>query len=164
MNHYLFYAVSFQLILVAWFDLKKKTISNYWPVLNALTAIAVYLIFPQIFEFSWAIFLFPVGYIVIGFLLFLMGIMGAGDSKYLASLFLVLPVQYHLPFFEKLLIATILIGGILLTFKIVMNFSKLKAYMWAQYWKGLKETIRSKFSYAPVILLAWIFLGVQEWR
>ena len=164
MNHYLFYAISFQLMLVAWFDLKKKTISNYWPVLNLLTAIAVYLSLPQTFEFSWAIFLFPIGFIVIGFLLFLVGIMGAGDSKYLASLFLVIPVQYHLPFFEKLLIATILIGGILLTFKIIMNFSKLRAYMWAQYWKGLKETIRSKFSYAPVILLAWIILGVQEWR
>jgi prepilin peptidase CpaA len=164
MNHYLFYAISSQLMLVAWFDLKKKTISNYWPLFNTLVAIIAYLAFPQTYEFNWEILFFPLGFIVIGFLLFLMGIMGAGDSKYLASLFLVIPVQYHLPFFEKLLIATILIGGFLLSFKVVMNFSKLKAYMWAQYWNGLKETIRSKFSYAPVILLAWILLGVQEWR
>lgn len=164
MNAYVFYAIAFQLLFVAWFDLRKKTISNYWPLINLTLAFILYLAFPDVYLFSWELLLFPVGFILIGFVLFLMGIMGAGDSKYLASLFLIIPYQYHFAFFEKLLLTTIMVGGLLLSLKVLRNFSTLKAYLWSHHWSGLKETIRSRFSYAPVIFLAWIVLGALEWK
>jgi prepilin peptidase CpaA len=164
MNPYVFFAITFQLLLVAWFDLRQKTISNNWPLINFALSLILYLAFPGGYPFTWNIFLFPIGFIVIGFLLFLMGIMGAGDSKYLASLFLIIPYQYHFAFFEKLLLTTIIVGGLLLILKVLRNFSTLRAYLWSHHWKGLKETIRSRFSYAPVIFLAWIALGALEWK
>lgn len=164
MNTIIFALILIQLLIVALIDFKTKKISNYWVVGNILLTVVCYIAFPYLYPFTWELFLFPVGFVVVGFILFLMGIMGAGDSKYLAALFGIIPVEFHLPFFEKLLLSTILIGSILLAYKTVINLKLIRAYLWSQYWQGLKDIIKSKFSYAPVILLAWLLLGVQEWK
>ena len=153
-----------ELLCVAGIDLKTQKISNKWALLNIVLSIAFHVIFSSLYPFSWEIFLFPVGFIVIGFFLFLLNIMGAGDSKYLASLFLIIPAEFHLLFFEKLLLATIFIGAVLLTFKVLKNFSQVKAYFISRYWAGIKQLIKSRFSYAPVILIAWLLLGGELWR
>lgn len=163
MNHFIFALIAIELMGVAWIDLRTKKISNFWSLLNIAAAAGLYLFLPQLYPFSWEIIFFPVGFIVIGFCFFLMGIMGAGDSKFLASLFLMIPVEYHLPFFEKLLLTTMVVGGLRLGFKLFKEFRKIKAYLWSQYWQGLKDTIRSRMSYAPVIFLAWLVLGMELW-
>ncbi|HXH73377.1 MAG TPA: prepilin peptidase [Bacteriovoracaceae bacterium] len=160
-NLFLYSFIAIQLFIVAWIDLKTKVISNYWHLLNLLVAIVIYVVQPD--TFKWEVFLFPLGYVLTGFMLFLAGIMGAGDSKYLASLCLVIPLEFHLPFFEALLLTTMMVGALLLSSRIVKNFQKLRAYAWTRYWQGIKDVIKSEFSYAPVIFLAWIYLGVSLW-
>lgn len=162
MNGTIYYLIFLQLLIVAWLDLRTRKISNYWVIGNLLAVPFLYYFSPEHYAFDWGLFLFPVGFIVVGFFFFLVGIMGAGDSKYLASLFLLLPIEYHLPFFEKLLLATITVGSLLLAWKLIKNFSKLRAYFLSQYWQGLKDVIKSKFSYAPVILLAWVMMRFQK--
>lgn len=152
-----------ELLIVSVVDLKKKKISNIWFVLNIALAVIFHFSMKETFPFSAEMFIFPLGWILGGFLLFLLKIMGAGDSKYLASLFLVVPVEYHMVLFGKLVSSTLIVGIILVTMKIIKDFKTLKAYTLARYWAGILETIRSRFSYAPVILLAWILFGAHIW-
>ena len=153
-----------ELLLVAWIDFKTQKISNLWPLVNIVIAIILHITLKNYYPLAWETFIFPVGFIVIGFILFLLRIMGAGDSKYLASLFLIVPAEWHFLFFEKLILTTILIGSILLLFRVSKNYAQFKAYFISRYWVGLKELIKSRFSYAPVIFVAWILLGVDQWR
>lgn len=160
----LFTLVLFQLLVVGWIDFKTKKISNRWVLFNLVWALGLYLGWNGLYPFNWEIFIFPVSFVFIGFFLYLIKIMGAGDSKYLASLFLIVPLEFHMLFFEKLLIATICTGAILLTYRILKNGAKLKAYLINHYWEGIRLTLQSRFSYAPVIFLAWVMLGFDIWR
>jgi len=163
MNTYIYSVIGIQLLCVSWIDFKHKTISNLWSVGNFILSLSLHLLFKESYPFSFEVFLFPAGFILFGFIFYLTGIMGAGDSKYLASLFLVIPVEYHLPYFESLATTTIMVGGVLITFKIIRNFSQLRAHFLSHHWQGLKDVIKSRFSYAPVMLLAWILLGGKLW-
>ena len=164
MSPIIFGLILIQLLAVAWIDLKTHKISNRWAMLNVLLSVVFHIFFRSYYPLDWEVLLFPVGFIVIGFFLFLFNIMGAGDSKYLASLFLIVPVELHLGFFERLLLSTMLVGAFLLTAKVIKNFTQLRAYFIGHYWSGIKGIIKSRFSYAPVILIAWIILGVNQWR
>jgi prepilin peptidase CpaA len=163
MNSLLYGFIALQLFIVAWIDLKSKVISNYWHFLNIFSGIILYIFMTEIFLLTWNLLLFPVGFILVGFLLFWVGIMGAGDSKYLASLYLIIPPDKHFPFFESLLVCTIAAGAFLLSYRTIKNFKTLRAYVWSRHWQGIKEVIKSEFSYAPVIFLAWLSLGAKLW-
>jgi prepilin peptidase CpaA len=153
-----------ELLLVAWIDLQTKKISNYWSIANFFVGVFLVLLLPLNHPFSIELLYFPVGFVVIGFCLFLAGIMGAGDSKFIATFFLMIPVGLHLPFFEKLLISTILVGALLLLFRVSTNFSTFRAYLISRHFRGIRELVRSRFSYAPVILLAWVLTGLSFLR
>jgi prepilin peptidase CpaA len=155
--------VLIQLLAVSWIDIKIKKISNRWFLLNTALSMGCYLFLRNEYPWDWTILIFPVSIVIVGFLLFLVDIMGAGDSKYLSSLFLLTPPSLQMLLLEKLVYSTAVVGIVLLTFKLIRDFQKIKAYALITYWKGLKDTIRSRFSYAPVILLAWVLLGVQQW-
>lgn len=159
-----FSLVLFELITVAWIDFKSEKISNKWILINCFASILFHLLARNLYPLDWGVFIFPVGFIVVGFFLYLMNVMGAGDSKFLASLFLVIPLEFHLPFFEKLVISTLLTGGILFLYRILVNGSKIKAYFLSRSWEGIREALKSRFSYAPVIFLAWIILGLNIWK
>lgn len=163
MNPVIFSLLTLQLLVVSWLDIKHHKISNRWVLLNLVLSPILYFTLPESYTFHWEVLLFPVGFIVVGFLFFLMGIMGAGDSKYLAALFLLLPVELHMLFFEGLLTATMIVGSIMLSFTVYKKHRELRAFLLAQYWQGFKDIIKSRFSYAPVICLAWIYLGVRLW-
>lgn len=164
MSSIVFAVVLAELLAVSWIDLKIKKISNYWPLVNIVVATSLYIFMRDVYVLDWEVLIFPLGFIVIGFFLFLAHIMGAGDSKYLASLFLLVPTEYHFIFFEKLLTVTIVVGAVFFSFKILRNFSQFKAYFLGRYWEGIRSLIKSRFSYAPVILIAWILLGVDQWK
>lgn len=153
-----------ELLIVGWIDYKTQKISNKWIFVNLATAVVLYIVARDLYPLSWEILIFPVGFIVIGFLLFLLNVMGAGDSKFLASLFLLIPLEYQLLFFEKLVVSTIITGSILLTFKVISERERLKAYLLSRYWPGIRDTIKSRFSYAPVVTVAWILLGFNLWK
>ncbi len=153
-----------ELLIVAWVDFKTCKISNKWLLFNCLLAVAFYFILPDVYRFSWEVFVFPIGFIVGGFFLYLANIMGAGDSKFLASLFLMTPLEFHYSYFEKLVLSTVITGAILLLYRISVNGGKIRAYLVSRHWEGIKEIFKSRFSYAPVILLAWLLLGRSLWN
>ena len=159
----IFGLILIQLIAVGWIDYRTEKISNNWVVLNIVVSVLLHVFLGNLYPLSWEVLIFPLGFIIIGFLLFLMHIMGAGDSKYLASLFLIIPLEYQILFFEKLVLSTIFTGSILLLYKIITHREKLKAYFISRYWGGIKQTIQSRFSYAPVVTVAWILLGFNIW-
>lgn len=163
MSLWVFFLILTQLILVSWIDIKIKKISNLWLLLNTLLAVSLHFILPESYPWDWASLIFPIGWIVLGFFLYLIKVMGAGDSKYLASLFLIIPLELQGPMFEKIVYSTLVVGMVTLLFKIAKDFQKIRAYAFISNWKGLIENIRSEFSYAPVILIAWILLGAQRW-
>jgi prepilin peptidase CpaA len=160
----IFTLVLIQLLVVGWIDYKTQKISNYWILVNAAASVILHITVRTLYPLSWEVLLFPVGFIIIGFFLYLLHIMGAGDSKYLASLFLVVPLEFHLLFFSKLVLSTILVGAFLLAIRVIKNGAQLKAYFISHYWEGIRQLIKSRFSYAPVILLAWLIVGIDLWN
>jgi prepilin peptidase CpaA len=85
--------------------------------------------------------------------------MGGGDTKYLFSLFLLIPISLQGKVFYFLLISTIIIGGFLLIQNTLKNFKPL----WKAILDGNTQEVKSyfgtKFSYAPVILVTWLWVG-----
>ena len=81
--------ISIEIILVSLIDLKERKISNWWSILNIGVFFVLLYLFPSLYHFSWKTFIFPSVFFVAGFILFLMRIMGGGDSKYLSSIFLI---------------------------------------------------------------------------
>lgn len=160
----IFFLIFIQLVVVGWVDFKTQKISNNWFFVNIGASVLLHIFMQQYYPLTWEMLIFPVGIVVVGFFLYLAHVMGAGDSKYLASLFFVIPLELHLPFLEKIVVSTIFTGFSLLIFRFVKEGPKLKAYFMNSYWEGIKNTIKSRFSYAPVILVAWILLGLQLWK
>jgi prepilin peptidase CpaA len=163
MMPWIYFLILAELIVVSWIDIKIKKISNYWFLFNLILSLCLYLFYPLNYPWQWAALIYPVGWILVGFGLYVLGIMGAGDSKFLASLFLIIPLDHQYNMLEKILYSTMVVGVVFLAIKITKDFKKIKAYALSSYWQGLKESIRSSFSFAPVILLAWILFGVEKW-
>jgi prepilin peptidase CpaA len=159
-----FIVVMIELLFVGWIDFKTKKISNYWVILNVILSIGLYMMASDVYHLSLNILIFPLGFIVAGFILFLLNIMGAGDSKFLASLFLLTPSEYQIILFEKILLSTIVTGALLLSFSFVRNRKVLIAFMINRHWRGIRDIIKSRFSYAPVISVAWLLLGRDLWK
>jgi prepilin peptidase CpaA len=162
MNPYLFSLLFLELIVVSTIDVRTKKISNLWSVFHVVLFIGLSVWSQEMPSVQH--FYFPVGIFVVGFILYLFHIMGAGDSKFLATLFLLVPTPLHMLFMEKLLTVTIFVGTILLIMKFVKSAAKIKAYLMTFYFKALKAEIHSRFSYAPVILVAWALFGITLWQ
>ncbi len=162
MNLVLYGILLAELFVVSFIDIRTKKISNLWSIAHVALFAGL-----QIYSGEWpelTHFVFPLGMIVVGFILFLFHIMGAGDSKYLASIFLLIPTPLHMPFMEKLLTVTIFVGTLLVLMKFVKSAAKIKVYLMTFYFKALKSEIHSRFSYAPVILVSWILFGATLWQ
>jgi len=154
-----FIFLGLELILVAYLDFTKKKISNFWPILNLLIFFVIILFFRGTYSLTFEHFYFPVGILIVGFFLFLVGVMGPGDTKYLFSLFLLLPFQDQKILFFCLIYVTILVGSILLLLHAIQNFGKIVLALKSVSWGPLKGVFKTKFTYAPLILMAWIWYG-----
>lgn len=152
-----------ELLYVGWIDFKTQKISNKWIIVNIAMSVLLHVIAPILYPLSWEILLLPLGFLFFGFLLFLVHVMGGGDSKFLASLFLIIPLEYHFIFFEKLVLSTMITGAALLLYRLLKHPREIRTYVYTRYWAGLKQLIKSRFSYAPVIVVAWVLLGLQIW-
>lgn len=162
MSPILFWGILAELLVVSVIDLRTRKISNLWSLAHVLLFVVLFL-----FRGEWppvTHFIFPTGMVVAGFALFLFHIMGAGDSKFIATLFLLIPTSEHMLFMEKLLTVTIFVGTILLIMKFVKSAAKIKAYLMTFYFKALQRELHSRFSYAPVILVSWILFGIALWQ
>ena len=150
-----------QLFIISWIDLKTQKIRNWWILVNVLIYILCLFIFPNSYSLDLATWLYPLGFVLLGFPLFLLGIMGAGDSKYLGGLFLIVPVGFQHDLFMKLLGSTILCALILFSIRAIKHHALILWVFKTGQWHELKQLKGSRFSYAPVILLSWAWLAVD---
>lgn len=148
-----------QLIAVSFIDIKYRKISNYWSLLNIFLFFILIFAFPAYFKFSFSTFFYPLAFLGVGFLLFVLKIMGGGDSKYLFSFFLLIPEIFHEPFMLKLFYSTIVIGFSLLIYNTIRNFDKIYLSIRIMDVRGIKSAYGTKFAYAPVIAVSWIVFG-----
>ena len=162
MSSFLYTFLLIELLLVSYIDVRTKKISNLWSLAHIVLFLGL-MFYTQDYPTA-SHFIFPLGMIVVGFVLFVFHIMGAGDSKYLASIFLLIPTPFHMLFMEKLLTVTIFVGTLLLIMRFVKSAAKIKAYLATFYFKALKKELHSRFSYAPVILVAWVLFGMTLWQ
>lgn len=154
---YLFLVV--QLFFVASNDIAHKKISNFWPLINiGFYLISVYL-FPNQYMFSWSTFVFPVAFFIVGIFLFSLKIMGAGDSKYLLSFYLLIPVSFHETAFIFLAYSTVVVGLSLLLTNVMKRFDIIKLAVMTRNIRLIKTIFGQRFSYAPVILVSWLWFG-----
>ena len=157
---YVFIAI--QLLFVAYIDFKTKKISNMWMLINFIFFCLLTWIFPNIYTWSIHTFFYPLAFVFVGILLFMMNIMGGGDSKYLSSLYLLVPVAHQETTFIYLLYSTILVGSTLLLFNTLKNFDTIVFYFKTKDIAGVKRIFGKKFTYAPVIFIAWMWFGWQN--
>lgn len=147
------------LIFVSYGDIKTQKIPNMWSVLNIIVFVILLIIYPEHYKISFDTFFFSIVFLIVGFVLFLLKIMGGGDSKFLFTFFLVVPLSAHFVTLYALIISTVMIGSFMFITNMVKNFEKIKESIMIKDHKSLKECFGTKFSYAPVILISWLFVG-----
>lgn len=156
-----------QLVFVGFLDYKYRKISNNWIILNLLLLpLIAYLFSSDFLIFSSdglniLHFRYSVLFLLIGFVLFLLKIMGAGDSKYLFSFFLLVPLKLQDSFFEYLILSTVVFASTVLLFKLFKKPQVLRDVIQFRSLSYFKEILGSKIPYAPVIMFAWICLGLD---
>ena len=159
---YLFIAI--QLLFVAYIDFKTKKISNMWMAINFIFFCLLTFVFPKTYVWSIHVFIFPMAFLFVGFVLFMLNIMGGGDSKYLSSLYLLVPLDFQETTFVYLLYATVLVGSTLLLFNTLKNLDIIVNHFKMKDIAGIKKIFGKKFTYAPVIFIAWMWFGWQNYK
>lgn len=157
---YIFIAI--QLLVVAYIDFKTKKISNVWALINIIFFFVLSWLFPDIYQWSFQILFIPAAFLVVGFVLFLMNIMGGGDSKYLSALYLLIPVSLQETTFLYLLYSTILVGSTLLLFNTLKHLDNIIVHYKMRDIAGIKRIYGQRFTYAPVVFIAWMWFGWQN--
>lgn len=157
---YIFVAI--QLLVVAYIDFKTKKISNVWLLINSIFFVVLTWLFPELYSWSIQVLFIPVAFIVVGFVLFLMNIMGGGDSKYLSSIYLLIPVSLQETTFIYLLYATILVGSTLFLLNTLKYLDLIIVHYRMKDIAGIKRIYGKRFTYAPVIFIAWMWFGWQN--
>jgi len=157
-----FIFISLQLLVVAYVDFKTSKISNIWLLINFIFFCVLTFVYPSVYTWNINILLFPVAFLIVGFGLFLMNIMGGGDSKYLSSLYPLVPLGFQDTVFLYLLYTTVIVGSSLLLFNTLKNFDKIILMVRIGDIAGIKKIFGKKFTYAPVIFIAWMWFGWQN--
>lgn len=156
----IYIAILLELLFVSWKDVKTKRISNLWAISNIIIFVVLTFVFPHLYIWAWQTFLYSAVFLIIGFILFLLNIMGAGDTKYLFSFFLLVPLGLQEQSFFFLLVSTVVTGVIFLFMNLVTNLKKIICYFKVGDFQGVKSCFGSKFAFAPVILLSWLCIGL----
>lgn len=148
--------ISLQIAVVAWFDFRTKKISNIWPLTNLLFFIVLPFIWPSTYQHHLEVWFVPLAFLVVGFVLFKLDVMGAGDSKYLFSLFLLVPQPHHEELLMCLLMVTVIVGGTLLLWRVITRWQEFYRLIITRV-GSLKDFLGGKFTYGPVIFAAWVW-------
>jgi prepilin peptidase CpaA len=157
-----FIFLSIQLLVVAYVDFKTSKISNVWILINFIFFCVLTIVYPKIYIWNLSVMLFPVAFLIVGLGLFALNIMGGGDSKYLSSIYLLIPLGFQDTAFLYLLYTTVIVGSSLLLFNSLKNFDKIVLMLRIGDAKGIKKIFGKKFTYAPVIFIAWMWFGWQN--
>lgn len=156
-----FIFVSIQLLVVSYMDIKYKLISNIWSIINIFFFCVLTFVFPHEYKFQFKVIIFPFVFIVVGFTLFILRIMGGGDAKYLATLYLLVPINYQNEVLYYLLSSTIIIGSSLFILNLLKNLDELIKCFSIGDFKKIKTMFGQKFTFAPVIFISWMWYGTK---
>lgn len=156
----IYFFLLIQLVFVTITDLKYRKIRNFWALLNFGISFVFYSLLPDLYPFKIDSFQFSMVFLLVGFVLFVFRVMGGGDSKYLASFFLIVPERIQEYLFYYLLITTIIVGIFFLLKNIIHNREELFQSIKNSNLQGVKNCFGTKFAYAPVILVSWMYLGI----
>ncbi len=156
---YLFILI--ELIVVSYGDIRTNKIPNLWSFLNLGAFATLLVVAPQYYSLEPQTFMYSGAFLFVGFILFLLNIMGGGDSKFLFTFFLLVPMPLQDRVFYYLLLSTVLIGTFLLIQNTLGNWNTLVNALKIKDIKTVKSCFGTKFSYAPVILVAWLWMGLS---
>ncbi len=159
---FIYYFFFVELLIIAYFDLRTRKISNWWSLLNCFIVLSFFIFLPHYYPFAWNSFSYSFIFLGVGFILFLVKIMGAGDTKFLFSFFLVTPFFWHDRLFFFLLISTLIMGSSVLLYHIIKNIKELTEGVLSGNIAIIKQCFGSKFPFSPVILLSWFLLGWEK--
>jgi prepilin peptidase CpaA len=159
MNSSIYLFLLVELIVVSYIDLSIKKIHNVWPLINIALFVVLTLLLPEDYRFSIKTLFFSFAWIIVGFAFFLVKIMGAGDSKYLFSFYLLVPHNLQESAITCLLYSTIAVGGSLFLINTINNVDRLLIAYRLRDIGMVKGVFGKKFAFAPVILLSWIWFG-----
>jgi prepilin peptidase CpaA len=157
-----FIFIAIQLLVVAYVDFKTMIISNNWVIINFLFFCVLTFLFPKLYFWNINALLFSIAFLLVGFILFITNVMGGGDSKYLASFYLLIPLKFQETVFLYLLYTTLIVGSSLLLFNALKNLDNIILLMKIGDINGIKKIFGKKFTYAPVIFIAWMWFGWQN--
>lgn len=157
-----FVFILIQLVAVSYIDLTSKKISNAWIVMNLLVFVALVFSFGANYKFKLSAFAYSFSFLGVGFFLHFIKFLGAGDSKFLFSLFFLIPENLQNSAFICLLYSTIIVGLLVLFTNMIINIRSLKLAFQNRDFRLFKVVIGKKFSFAPVILLSWIIFGITS--
>ncbi len=158
---WIFYTLLIELFVVSYLDMTTKRIKNIWAIVNLCFFLLFLFIYQDFYPLELKTFSYSLSFLFVGFVLFLMRIMGAGDTKFLFSFFLVTPENMHFDIYVKLLIFTGICACIFLIFNILKNMKKIYLSLLTRDLVGLKNCFGTKFAFAPVILITWIWIGIE---
>lgn len=166
MSQIIYALISLELLIVAWGDFKTKRIPLLWSILNIIVFILFVIFLPEYYEISLSSLFYSLAFFVVGFGLFYLNIMGGGDSKFLATLFLLIPNAHHEIYFTCLLYVTVVVGGFLLLKNTLMNYERVLVILSARQFSDLKQIYGKKFVYAPVMFVSWLVYGyiIKIWN
>ncbi len=148
-----------ELIFVAYIDFKYKRISNTWSLINLVMYFVLLFLFPKFYSFELHVLFFPLAWFAVGLFLFALKIMGAGDSKFLMAFFLLIPLHMQESVFFSLTYVTIFVGILLFFTNTLNNIGRLFNAIRFSNIYDIKSVYGKRFSFAPVILLAWMLFG-----
>lgn len=150
-----------ELLAVAYFDIKRKKIYNVWALINLLTFSLMLVSHPHFYALRIETFIFSLVFLGVGLALFAFKIMGPGDTKFLFSFFLLIPITLQEDYFFCLAFVTIVVGLSMLLTNLIENRAKLFHFFKTGDFFPLKQTLGKKFPFAPLIFISWVWFG---WR
>ncbi|MBT3235453.1 MAG: hypothetical protein HN353_05855 [Bdellovibrionales bacterium] len=159
MNPAIYLYLLVELTIVSYIDFSLKKIHNWWPLINIALFIFLTFFLPADYRFSIQTLFFSFAWLIVGFTFFLARIMGAGDSKYLFSFYLLVPQGLQESAFTCLLYSTITVGSSLFIINAINNMDRLLIAFRLRDIGMVKGVFGKKFAFAPVILLSWVWFG-----
>ena len=159
LSPYLYLYLLVQLTAVSWRDINDRKISNAWGGINILAFIGLAIWQPNSYPFILSSFYYPLACFALGWGLFYWKLMGAGDSKFLASFFLLIPAQYHQQFLLTLLWSSVGVSASWILYRSAYHLRQLVFIVQVKDYSQLRHIYSKKIAFAPVILLAWLIFG-----
>ena len=153
-----------ELIVVSYCDFKSRHILNIWSVLNILLYCVFLIIFSDIYTPTISALVIPSMWIFVGFFLYKWNIMGAGDSKYLCTFFLLIPQAIQMEMLESLAYGTLLTGLPLLVFNVCKNIKSIILFLRTKDYLSLKGYFGKKITYIPVIFISYILFIIKIYK